>query len=416
MPLADTATPTFWQLAAQPARRNALVAASLGWMLDSMDVMLYSMIIPAAQKDLHMTSGTAGGIMSLTLIAAAIGGISFGFVADRLGRTRALSISILIYCICTGLCAFVHTVPELAICRMLLGLGMGGEWAAGAALVAETWPDEHRGKALGIVQSSWAIGYALAALVVALVMPQFGWRAVFLVGMLPALVTVWIRLKVKEPEAWIASRKTSTPASFSQLFRRPLGRSTLIITTMNAASLFAWWGLFSWVPAFLSLPISKGGHGLSIVHTATWTILMQAGTFLGYTSFGYLADRFGRKRVYITYLTIAACVVPIYAFASSSLALLLLGPVIGFWGSGYFSGFSVIASEAFPTALRGRAMGFAYNLGRIVSAAAPFTIGRFSETHGMGSALLITSAGFVIAALTASALREPPRLPTPAIL
>jgi MFS family permease len=399
---------SFWQLAAQPARRNALLAASLGWMLDSMDVMLYSMVIPAAQKDLHMSAGVAGGIMSLTLIAAAIGGIFFGFVADRLGRTRALSMSILIYCVCTGLCAFVHTVPELAICRMLLGLGMGGEWAAGAALVAETWPDEHRGKALGIVQSSWAIGYALAALVVALVMPHFGWRAVFLVGMLPALITVWIRRKVKEPEVWTIEPRRNN--SFSELFRGTLGRSTLIITTMNAASLFAWWGLFSWVPAFLSLPVAQGGHGLDIVHTARWTIFMQAGTFLGYTSFGYLADRFGRKRTYITYLIVAACVVPIYALAKSSTALLLWGPVIGFWGSGYFSGFGVIASEAFPTALRGRAMGFAYNLGRVVSAAAPYTIGRLSETRGMGSALVITSAGFLLAALTASGLRETRRL------
>ncbi len=396
---------TFWQLAAQPVRRNALLAASLGWMLDSMDVMLYAMVIPAAQKDLHMSSGIAGGIMSLTLITAAIGGIFFGFVADRLGRTRALSMSILIYCVCTGLCAFVHTVPELAICRMLLGIGMGGEWAAGAALVAETWPDEHRGKALGIVQSSWAIGYAFAALVVALVMPHFGWRAVFLAGMLPALVTVWIRRSVKEPEVWI--HEPHARSSFGQLFHGSLGRSMLIITAMNAASLFAWWGLFSWVPAFLSLPVSEGGHGLNIVHTAAWTILMQAGTFLGYTSFGYLADRFGRKLTYITYLLVAACVVPVYALVSSTTALLLLGPVIGFWGSGYFSGFSVIASEAFPTALRGRAMGFAYNLGRIVSAAAPFTIGRFSETHGMGPALLITSAGFLIAASIASALHEP---------
>ena len=401
---------SFWSLAREPVRRNALVAAAAGWMLDSMDVMLYSMIIPAAQRDLGMSSGTAGLIMSLTLVAAAAGGIFFGFVADRLGRTRALSLSILIYCVFTGLCAFVQNVPELAVCRMLLGLGMGGEWAAGAALVAETWPTEHRGKALGLVQSAWSIGYALAALVVAVVMPHFGWRAVFLVGLLPALVTVWIRRKVKEPDTWISSR-SSSPDSLSgsstrDLFRGDLGRRTLVITAMNAASLFAWWGLFSWVPSFLSLPVSKGGHGLDILHTSSWTVVMQAGTFLGYTSFGLLADRFGRKQMYVTFLFVAAAIVPLYTLARTPMALLLLGPVVGFWGSGYFSGFSVIASEAFPTALRGRAMGFAYNLGRIVSAAAPFLVGRIAQSRGMAFGLMLTSSGFLAAALIALAIRK----------
>jgi len=254
------------------------------------------------------------------------------------------------------------------------------------------------------VQSSWAIGYALAALVVALVVPHFGWRAVFLVGMAPALITVWIRRSVKEPETWVRHPATRVP--FGQLFRSPLLRATVIITSMNAAALFSYWGLFSWVPAFLSLPVSKGGHGLSIVHAASFTILMQAGTFAGYICFGVLADRFGRKPIYILYLVIAACVVPIYVLTRSATALLLLGPIIGFWGTGFFSGFSVIASEAFPTALRGRAMGFAYNLGRIVSAAAPFTIGRLSETQGIGPALLLTSAGFLVAAVLASFLRS----------
>jgi MFS family permease len=445
-------TETFLDLARDPTRRNTLIAASLGWMLDSMDVMLFSLLIPAIEKDLSISAATVGGIMSLTLIAAAIGGVFFGFVADRLGRTRALSMSILIYCLATGLCAFTHSAVELAACRILLGLGMGGEWAAGAALVAETWPATHRARALGLVQSAWAIGYALAAAVTALILPSFnahwGWRAVFLAGMVPAVTTIWIRRKVKEPEAFTAvSPEERAPTAFKELFHGELGRSTLIITTMNAASLFAWWGLFSWVPAFLSLPVAQGGHGLSIVRTSTFTILMQAGTFLGYTSFGFFADlatktresgtsirvphisilRCGidnahsttdptlspdlsaRKYVYIAYLLVAAAVVPIYTLANSATAVLLLGPIIGFWGSGFFSGFSVIASEAFPTALRGRAMGMAYNLGRIVSAAAPYTIGKLSETHGIGSALVLTSAGFLLAAFTASGLRDPTR-------
>jgi MFS family permease len=388
---------TFWQLAKEPARRDALVAASFGWMLDSMDVMLYSMVIPQAQIDLHMSAATAGLIMSLTLIMAAIGGIGFGFVADRLGRTRALSLSILIYTVCTGLCAFVHTVPQLAICRMLLGIGMGGEWASGAALVAETWPQQHRAKALALVQSSWAVGYALAAVLVALIMPHYGWRGVFLAGLLPAFITIWIRRRVKEPEHWAPAPDVSV----KELFRGRLAKRTLIISSMNAASLFAWWGLFSWAPSFLAAPVSKGGHGLDIIHTSTWTVVMQLGTFLGYTSFGFFADRFPRKWVYVTFLFVAAAVVPFYAIVKSTTALLLLGPIVGFWGTGYFSGFSVIASEAFPTALRGRAMGFGYNLGRFVSAAAPYTVGRIAQERGFSFGLSITAAGFLVAGVIA---------------
>ena len=393
---------TGWLVEASREQKRTLLAASLGWMLDSMDVMLYALVLGPVQREMHLSAAMSGAMMSATLISAAAGGLLFGWFADRAGRVRALSASVLIYSVATGLCGFTHTALELILCRIVLGLGMGGEWASGAALVAETWPAEHRGKALAVVQSSWAIGFALGAGLVALILPRFGWRAVFFAGIAPALIALWVQRGVREPEVWRQERAAQMRPG--EMFRGRLGLNTLICSTMNAATLFAWWGLFTWVPRFLSLPRAEGGRGLGVVMTSEWTMIMQVGTFLGYISFGFIADRWSRKYTYIGYLLIAAAMVPIFAFVSNANALLLIGPLVGFFGTGYFSGFSVIASEMFPTAVRGSAMGFVYNIGRVVSAAAPWAIGRISEHAGLGGALCITSAGFLLAALIAGAL------------
>jgi MFS family permease len=392
--------------ATTPLQHRALLAASLGWMLDSMDVMLYAMVLPSVAHDLHLSSALSGAMMSATLLAASAGGLFFGWFADRLGRTRALNLSLLIYSVATAACGFTHTALTLAACRIILGLGMGGEWASGAALVAETFPPSSRAKALAFVQSFWAVGYALGAALTALLLPHFGWRAVFFAGILPAVLTLWIRRHVPEPELFQLTRQPNP--SPLQLFRAPLARPTLICATMNAATLFAWWGLFTWTPRFLSLPIAQGGHGLSIVNTSTWTIVMQAGTFAGYLSFGILSERFGTKRTYIAYLLIAAAAVPVFASVANPLLLLVIGPIVGFFGTGYFSGFAIIAANLFPTPIRATAMGFVYNIGRIASAAAPYLIGLISEHHGLPAALLITSAAFLVAALIATNLQPTP--------
>lgn len=391
-----------WLLAASREQKRTLLAACLGWMLDSMDVMLYALVLGPVQREMHLSAAMSGALMSATLISAAVGGLFFGWFADRAGRVRALTASVLIYSVATGLCGLTHTALQLMICRIVLGLGMGGEWASGAALVAETWPAQHRGKALAVVQSSWAVGFALGAALVAVIMPHFGWRAVFFAGIAPALIALWVQHGVAEPEVWRQERAPQMRPG--EMFRGRLGVNTLICSTMNAATLFAWWGLFTWVPRFLSLPRSEGGRGLGIVMTSEWTIVMQIGTFLGYVTFGYIADRWSRKTTYIGYLVIAAALVPLFAFVGNADALLIIGPLVGFFGTGYFSGFSVIASELFPTSLRGSAMGFVYNIGRVVSAAAPWAIGRVSEHAGLGAALCITSAAFLLAAVIAGAL------------
>jgi MFS family permease len=392
-----------WLTGATTAQKRALLTTSLGWMLESMDIMLFSLVLVDLQRDMHMSASTGGLLMSLTLLSAAIGGVFFGWLADKVGRTHALIFSMLLYSIFTACCGLAHSVVQLAIFRFLLGLGSGGEWAAGGALVAEMWPAEHRGKAIGIAQASWAVGYALGATITAVILPHFGWRAVFFVGVLPALVTIWIRRSVKEPEIW---QEKAATMPLRSIFQGKLGRATIITASMNAASLFAWWGLFTWIPRFLSLPTSQGGRGLNIVQTSEWTIVMQIGTAAGYLSFGYLADIFGRKRIYIGFLLAAAALVPLYTNTHSPRLLLVLGPIVGFFGTGFFSGFTIIASEAFPTAVRGTAMGVVYNTGRFLSAGAPYLIGYITEISGIELALSSISIAFLAAAIIASGLHE----------
>lgn len=388
---------TFWREASADARR-ALVAAAMGWLLDAFDVMLYALILTAVIGDLGMDRASGGAMASLTLAASALGGLVFGVVADKLGRTRALTLSILLYSIFTFACGLAQNVWQFAVCRVLLGLGMGGEWASGATLVSETWPEKHRGKALGIMQSCWAIGYGLAAIVVGLMLPRWGWRAVFFVGIVPALFTLWIRRSVKEPQLWQDARSASAAESSSARPRFPL-RIALFLTAMNAATMFAWWGLNLWVPSYLSLPSTQGGVGLSTETMSLFIVAMQVGMWLGYVTFGFIADAFGRRPTYITYLLAAALLVWYYGFAREPWVLLVLGPFVAFFGTGYFSGFGAVASEIFPTSIRATALGVTYNSGRLLSAVAPFVVGTMAQSRGFGAAFTVTAIAFMIAAV-----------------
>lgn len=388
----------FWHEASADARR-ALVAASLGWLLDAFDVMLYALILTAVIGDLGLDRATGGLMASLTLGASAIGGLVFGVVADRLGRTRALSLSILLYSIFTFACGLAQNVWQFAIFRVLLGLGMGGEWASGAALVSETWPEQHRGKALGIMQSCWAIGYGLAAIVVALVLPTFGWRAVFFVGIVPALFTLWIRRTVKEPEMWTQSVSATARGGASAPSRSFSVRIAIFLAAMNAATMFAWWGLNLWVPSYLSLPATQGGIGLATETMSLFVVAMQVGMWFGYVTFGFISDTFGRRPTYVAYLLVAAVLVWYYGFAREPWVLLVLGPLVAFFGTGYFSGFGAVAAETFPTAIRATALGVTYNSGRLLSAVAPFIVGTMAQNRGFGAAFTMTSVAFTIAAI-----------------
>lgn len=400
------ASPFQWPRDVSPAERKSLIAGGLGWMLDAMDVMLYSLVLAYLIHEFGMNTRTAGLLNSLTLGASAIGGFFFGILADRIGRTRALMASILVYSISSAACGLSHSIPQLATFRFLLGLGMGGEWSCGAALVAETWRAEHRGRALGLMQSAYAIGEAIAAIVVLLVFPHFGWRAVFFVGVLPALLVFWIYRGVPEPELWLNRAKEKKPALFQKLFQRDVFRNGLLATTMNAFGMFGYWGLFTWIPGYLSLPISKGGRGLSLVVGTSFYLALAPGKWLGYASFGFFADAFGRKRPYFFYLLIAAILVPLYAVIRNPVLLLLLGPLVAFFGTGFFSGYAAIASELFPGEIRAAAMGLSYNLGRGLSAFAPFAVGAIATRFGFLPGFFLLAGAFLTAALLALLLPE----------
>jgi len=391
-----------WWSGADPRPRRALTAAALGWMLDAFDVMLYSMVIANLMVAFKMDKETAGLLGSLTLIAAAVGGMLFGFIADRYGRTKAMMAAIAIYSVFTAACGLSASILQLAIFRFLLGLGMGGEWSSGAALVSESWPAVHRAKAMGLMQSFYAVGYALAALTVAVVLPACGWRPVFFVGILPAFLIIWIRSRVQEPDIWIEKKlqvKTSLPEMLRVIFGRRLRSLTIVVTLMNAFTMFAWWGFNLWIPAYLILSPQKGGMGLTRSGQTWLIVVMQFGMWLGYLTFGFISDRFGRKLVYIVFLTGAALLLFLYSLVHVPAVLFFLGPLVSFFGTGHFSGFGALTAEIYPTQVRATAQGFTYNIGRIMSAVAPFAVGSLAQTRGFGAAFAVAALSFFLAAL-----------------
>ena len=269
--------PTPWSALAEatPAQRRTLLAAALGWMLDAFDVMLYALVVSHIMRDLNMSKPVVGLLNTLMLLASGAGGLLFGVIADRIGRARALSLSILTYSIFSFASGLSQSILQLAVFRTFLGLGMGGEWNTGATLVAETWPSHLRARALSMVQSSWAIGYALAALVAGIMLRFANWRYVFFVGVLPALVTLSIQRRVPESEMWqasqsragrdtpsadpIARQQNSRTPTLWDIFRPPLLGHTVALLLVNFFGLFAWWGLFTWIPT-LSFPSCRPGR------------------------------------------------------------------------------------------------------------------------------------------------------------
>ena len=409
MPPSVATAPIPWYRTITREQWRVLAAAKFGWMLDAMDFMLYAVAINQLRAYFGFNDATAGLLTTAALVMSGVGGLTFGWVADRFGRTRALMGTILLFSVASLGAATSQSVWQLLFWRALLGLGMGGEWASGAVLVSETWPAEHRNKAISIMQSGWALGYILAAIAAAAILGNArlgdeAWRWLFVLGVAPALFALWIRRYVKEPETWQARRATAAtgPNPFREIFGPAFRYRTTMIILLGAAVQFGYWGVFSWLPAFLARPVEAGGAGMGVVGSLPWLIPVQLGAYAGYLTFGFIADRLGRRRTFVLFMIAAAILAPVYGrVASTPFLLLTLGPLLGYFGSGHFSMFGGFVSELFPTRVRATGQGTSYNIGRMAGAIAPYTIGRVATLPGIGIglALGVTSAFFLLAAV-----------------
>lgn len=378
---------------------RAFIAAFMGWALDVMDLMLFSMLITYVIAEFNSDRGVAGTIASFTLLASAVGGFVFGLIADRIGRTRSMVLSILCYSVGTVLCGLSTSMGMLLAFRVIVGLGVGGEWGAGAALVSETWPARVRGRVMAFVQSAFAVGYILAALIAAIFVPTLGWRWAFFFGVLPALLALWVRRHTEEPEIWKSvERRLTTRESLRALFAQH-GKKFWIGFAFTGAAMLGYWGLFTWIPNYLGTPVEEGGRGMDLMASTGWIVIIQLGAWLGFVSFGFVADWLGRRWAFIVYFTLAAICVPIFIALEAPAAVLIFGVVMGLFGTGFYSGFGPTFAEMFPTEIRAFAQSLLYNGARALSAISPMVIGFMSSGFGVGGALTITAAFYLLAAI-----------------
>lgn len=380
-----------WISHLNPKERRTFQACFGGWALDAMDVQIYSFVIPTLIAVWGITRGEAGALGTAALLASAVGGWIAGFLADRIGRVRILQIAILWFAGFSFLSGLAQNFEQLFAARALLGLGFGGEWAAGAVLLGEVMRAEHRGKALGFMQAGWAIGWGVAALLYALffsvMAAEIAWRALFLIGVAPALLVFFVRRYVEEPEVYLRSRAqivaSGDAPSFLEIFQPPLLRITLLGGLMATGAQGGYYAVTTWLPTFL-----RTERGLSVLDSAGYLAVSIVGAFCGYLAGGVLADRIGRRLTFLVFAVGAGVIAVIYTtIAFGNGTMLVLGFPLGFFASGVFSAMGPFFTEHFPTRVRGVGQGFAYNVGRATGALFPTLVGVLSAWMELGPAI-----------------------------
>ncbi len=365
-------------------QRLVLAVAWLGWVFDSMDATIYNLVLTPALRELLGAQATpasigryGGVILAVFLVGWAAGGILFGIAADRFGRARTLVFTILIYALFTGMAGLSRSWRELCVYRFLTALGIGGEWAAGATLVAEVLPESSRVRAAGVLQSAWAAGYFLAGGLYLLLAGR-GWRIMFFLGLLPAVVALLARLKVREPERWQRERARARGASLiGELFQPEHRRDTLVGSTLAFVAVFGLWGATNWTPTLISELLGATRDAGSAARMVSYAVMsLNAGALAGYLAFPPLAERIGRRAAFAWMMAGAALILPAsFLLPRSYTEALLILPALGFFSNGIFSGFPVYLPELYPTHMRATGAGFCFNAGRVTAASGPFLTG-----------------------------------------
>ena len=382
----------FWRELSGTERRT-FRACFGGWALDGMDFQLYSFVIPAVIAEWRLTKAQAGTIQTTTLLVSALGGWLAGLLADRIGRVRTLQITILWFAAFTALSGLSQSYGQLLAARALMGLGFGGEWAAGAVLMGEVIGARHRGKAVGAVQSGWALGWAAAAVLYTLAfshLPErMAWRALFFAGILPALLVLYIRRYVDEPEVFRRARSQApTRGSFLEIFSPPILATTVLAALLATGAQGGYYAITTWLPTYL-----KTVRNLSVFNTGAYLGVVIAGSFCGYLVSAWLSDALGRRRNFFLFaLGSMGAVLGYTLLPITDTQMLVLGFPLGFFASGIFSGMGAFFTELFPTRIRGSGQGFCYNFGRGIGALFPSIVGALSAGMPLGRAIGIFAA------------------------
>ena len=381
-----------WLAELTPGERHTLIATFGGWALDGMDVMAYSFVIPTLMTTWHITGGEAGLLGTAALLISAAGGWLAGLLADRYGRVRILQLTIAWFALFTFLSGLTNSWWQLLFTRGLQGLGFGGEWAVGSVLMGETIRARHRGKAVGTVQAGWAIGWGLAALCYALLFsllpPAIAWRAMFLIGILPAFLVFYIRRNVPEPEVYSKTRQSiiaGHTVSFLEIFHPNLLHITALTSLVAIGAQGGYYAITTWLPTFL-----KTQRHLSVLNTGGYLAVVIAGSLAGYLLSAHLADWLGRKTTLILFAVGSFTTVVGYTYAPIGNHLMLaLGFPLGFFASGVFSPIGAFFTELFPNRLRGSGQGFSYSFGRALGAIFPTLVGYLSATMPLSHAIAV---------------------------